>query len=75
MLRVLEAQEELPEGVQSCQGGQHQGVAAQIVGEDHPWVASLVVQGPLGDPEGVEAAGYPEGASGALLDTRVEDCS
>ena len=75
MPRVLEAQEEPLGGDQSCQGGRHQGVAAQIVGEDHPWEASLVVQDRLGGPEGVEATGYPEGASDALLDMRGGCCS
>ena len=74
MHQVLEAQEEPLVGDQSCQVGRHQGVAAQIQVVSPE--ASLAAQDPQGGPEGVEATGYPEGPSDALLvDTMGEDCS
>ena len=74
MLQALEDREEPLGDDQSCQEGQHQGVAAQI--QVVFLVAFQVVQDPQEGLVGAGATGSPGVPFGALLvDMRGEDCS
>ena len=74
MHQVLEAQEEPQGDDQSCQGGRHQGVAAQI--QVVFLVAFQVAQDPQEGLVGAGATGYPGVPFGALLEgMRGGDCS